>query len=74
MTERDLHNPFDEQDIAEPWRRLVGFAVDWMVLVMTSLVIVSALGIDLGAGDATATVYTCDLSKEYVTINADYHT
>jgi glutamate N-acetyltransferase / amino-acid N-acetyltransferase len=32
------------------------------------------LRVDLGAGDATATVTTCDLSKEYVTINADYHT
>jgi uncharacterized RDD family membrane protein YckC len=52
MTERDLRRPFDEQDIAEPWRRFVGFAIDWMVLVMTSLVAVSLLGIDLGAGDA----------------------
>jgi uncharacterized RDD family membrane protein YckC len=52
MTERDLHRPFDEQDIAEPWRRFVGFAIDWMVLVMTSLVAVSVLGIDLGAGNA----------------------
>ena len=25
-------------------------------------------------GDGDATVWTCDLSKEYVTINADYHT
>ena len=25
-------------------------------------------------GKSDATVYTCDLSKEYVTINADYHT
>ena len=25
-------------------------------------------------GKAAATVWTCDLSKEYVTINADYHT
>jgi glutamate N-acetyltransferase/amino-acid N-acetyltransferase len=25
-------------------------------------------------GKAKATVWTCDLSKEYVTINADYHT
>jgi glutamate N-acetyltransferase/amino-acid N-acetyltransferase len=32
------------------------------------------LRVDLGVGDATATVYTCDLSKDYVTINADYHT
>ena len=26
------------------------------------------------AGTGTATVYTCDFSKEYVAINADYHT
>jgi glutamate N-acetyltransferase / amino-acid N-acetyltransferase len=25
-------------------------------------------------GKGSATVWTCDLSKEYVTINADYHT
>ena len=25
-------------------------------------------------GKADATCWTCDLSKEYVTINADYHT
>jgi glutamate N-acetyltransferase/amino-acid N-acetyltransferase len=29
---------------------------------------------DLGLGAAAATVWTCDLSKEYVEINADYHT
>jgi glutamate N-acetyltransferase/amino-acid N-acetyltransferase len=28
--------------------------------------------VDLGAGTATATVWTCDLSAEYVRINADY--
>ncbi|MBF0623440.1 MAG: bifunctional glutamate N-acetyltransferase/amino-acid acetyltransferase ArgJ [Magnetococcales bacterium] len=28
--------------------------------------------IDLGAGDAQATVWTCDLSHDYVSINADY--
>ncbi len=28
--------------------------------------------IDLGVGEATDTVYTCDLSEEYVRINADY--
>jgi glutamate N-acetyltransferase/amino-acid N-acetyltransferase len=30
--------------------------------------------LDCGAGTASATVYTCDLSSEYVHINADYHT
>ena len=28
--------------------------------------------VDLGRGDATATVYTCDFSYDYVKINADY--
>ena len=32
------------------------------------------LKVDLGLGRGQTTVYTCDLSKEYVTINADYHT
>jgi glutamate N-acetyltransferase/amino-acid N-acetyltransferase len=30
--------------------------------------------LDCRAGKFEATVWTCDLSKEYVTINADYHT
>ncbi len=30
--------------------------------------------VDLGAGKYSDFCYTCDLSKEYVTINADYHT
>jgi len=30
--------------------------------------------VSLGRGDATATVWTCDFSHEYVTINADYRT
>ena len=28
----------------------------------------------LGKGNKSATLWTCDLSKEYVKINADYHT
>jgi glutamate N-acetyltransferase/amino-acid N-acetyltransferase len=28
----------------------------------------------LGRGSATATVWTCDLSHDYVTINAEYRT
>jgi uncharacterized RDD family membrane protein YckC len=46
-----VHEPnwlIDSDDIAEPWRRLVGFVIDWFVLVSLSLVIVSALGIDMG--------------------------
>lgn len=30
--------------------------------------------LDLGLGDGSATVWTCDLSYDYVRINADYHT
>jgi len=30
--------------------------------------------LNCNAGRAQATIWTCDLSKEYVTINADYHT
>ena len=30
--------------------------------------------VDLGRGHAQATVWTCDLSAEYVRINAEYRT
>jgi glutamate N-acetyltransferase/amino-acid N-acetyltransferase len=30
--------------------------------------------LNCGIGKASATVWTCDLSKDYVTINAEYHT
>jgi glutamate N-acetyltransferase/amino-acid N-acetyltransferase len=32
------------------------------------------IGVGLGAGKATATVWGCDLSREYIHINADYTT
>ena len=32
------------------------------------------IAIDLGCGDKTAVVHTCDFSYEYVKINAEYHT
>jgi glutamate N-acetyltransferase / amino-acid N-acetyltransferase len=32
------------------------------------------VSVHLGAGDASSTVWTCDLSAEYVRINADYRT
>jgi glutamate N-acetyltransferase/amino-acid N-acetyltransferase len=31
-----------------------------------------AVRVKLGRGKADATIWTCDLSHEYVTINADY--
>jgi glutamate N-acetyltransferase/amino-acid N-acetyltransferase len=33
-----------------------------------------SIGVDLGSGAASSTVWTCDLSAEYVRINADYRT
>jgi glutamate N-acetyltransferase/amino-acid N-acetyltransferase len=33
-----------------------------------------AVTVDLGAGPASSTVWTCDLSAEYVRINAEYRT
>jgi glutamate N-acetyltransferase/amino-acid N-acetyltransferase len=33
-----------------------------------------SVGVDLGAGRASSTVWTCDLSAEYVKINAEYRT
>jgi glutamate N-acetyltransferase/amino-acid N-acetyltransferase len=30
--------------------------------------------VDLGLGMADASVFTCDLSRDYVRINAEYHT
>jgi len=33
-----------------------------------------SVGVDLGVGTAASTVWTCDLSAEYVRINADYRT
>jgi glutamate N-acetyltransferase/amino-acid N-acetyltransferase len=33
-----------------------------------------SVSVDLGAGAASSTVWTCDLSAEYVRINADYRT
>ena len=32
------------------------------------------IALNLRAGPGQATIYTCDLSEEYVTFNADYHT
>ena len=32
------------------------------------------IGLDLGLGRGKYTAYACDLSREYITINADYHT
>ena len=43
---------------------------------LPSAIILAAetIGVDLGSGGAVSTVWTCDLSAEYVRINADYRT
>jgi len=33
-----------------------------------------SMSIDLGAGEESTTVWTCDFSYEYVKINGEYHT
>jgi len=33
-----------------------------------------AIAISLGEGDASARIWTCDLTHEYITINGDYRT
>ena len=52
MTDRDSDSPIREDEIAEPWRRLVGFLIDWMIMVMATLILLSVLQVDLGASDA----------------------
>ncbi|MEM0909162.1 MAG: bifunctional ornithine acetyltransferase/N-acetylglutamate synthase, partial [Pseudomonadota bacterium] len=33
-----------------------------------------SLRVDLGLGDGKDTIWTCDLTKDYIAINADYRT
>ena len=51
MTEPTVHRTITEDEIAEPWRRLAGFIVDWAILVLVVLILIAAFGVDLGAGD-----------------------
>ncbi len=48
MTQRNGESLTNEDDIAEPWRRFLGFVIDWSVLVIASLAAASVVGIDLG--------------------------
>ncbi len=52
MTDRDSDSPITEDDIAEPWRRLVGFVIDLMIMVIYLLFLAWILQIDLDAGNA----------------------
>lgn len=51
MTRTESGFLVDDDDIAEPWRRLVGFMVDFTALVMIDLVIIAVAGIDLDSTD-----------------------
>lgn len=51
MTEPTLHRTIPEDVIAEPWRRLAGFVIDWTILVMITLMLMSVFQFDLEARD-----------------------
>jgi glutamate N-acetyltransferase / amino-acid N-acetyltransferase len=50
----------------------VGFDAEAVSKSLSAKEVVAEL--DCRMGKADATVWTCDLSREYITINADYHT
>lgn len=53
-----------------------GEAADWEEAEATKILAEPeiTLRLDLGQGEASATVWTCDLTHEYVSINAEYRT
>jgi len=71
MTIRNGNSLTNEDDIAEPWRRFLGFVIDWTVLVMTSLAVVAVIGIDLGDEGAFRLPTSVRLVQGFV--GAAYH-
>lgn len=61
---------FGDVRVAESGTRSDGYSEDAASAVMQGDEI--PIRIDLGIGDGIATVWTCDLTKEYVAINGDY--
>lgn len=53
-----------------------GEAAEWEETEATSILAKAQISmrLDLGQGNASATVWTCDLTQEYVKINTDYRT
>ena len=42
------------------------------LLISVGFSFADAISVDLGLGEGRATVYTCDLTHGYITINGDY--
>lgn len=53
-----------------------GLPLDYSEAAATAIISQPSVSVlvDIGMGDGAATVWTCDLSHEYVSINADYRT
>jgi len=47
VAESGFDSPITDEEIAESWRRGLGFVLDWAALVLIALVFVSVLQIDL---------------------------
>lgn len=61
---------FGEFVVAKEGARAPGYSEDAVTSYMRGQDIV--IGVDLGLGRGKATMWTCDLTKEYVAINGDY--
>ena len=62
----------DDVQIVEAGGRAASYTEEQGAAVMRKEEIL--IHIDLGRGDAEETVWTCDFSHQYVTINAEYRT
>ncbi len=51
MIESGLPSPITDGQIAEFWRRGLGFLVDWTILVLIALIVIGVLDVDLGADE-----------------------
>jgi len=61
---------FGDHVVARDGQRAPDYSEDEVSAYMTRQEL--KIGVDLGLGDGWATVYTCDLTHQYVAINADY--
>lgn len=61
---------FGEVEVAKNGFRTEGYSEDAAAAHMKGQNIV--IGVDIGIGTGTATVWTCDLTHGYISINADY--